>query len=69
MLGRTMIKIQVIVNFNFIVELPAAFIARVLNMEASSSPRISVTAFQLTWYHTQGLEFSWLKYVSIGNMQ
>jgi hypothetical protein len=62
MLGRTMVKIQVIVNFNFIVELPAP-ITRVLNMEAASSPRISVTTFQLMWCHTQRLESSWLEYL------
>jgi hypothetical protein len=68
MLGRTMIKIQVIVNFNFIVEIPAS-ITRVLNMEAASSPRISVTAFQLIWCQRQRLESSWLEYVFISNMQ
>jgi hypothetical protein len=38
-------------------------------MEAASSPRISVTTFQLILCHIQWLESSWLAYVFIGIMQ
>jgi hypothetical protein len=64
MFGSTMIKIQFIVKFNFIVHLPAS-IMRVLKLEAAISPRISVTTVQLVWMasYPRQFESSWLEYV------
>jgi hypothetical protein len=46
--GSLRVKIQFVVNFNFIVQLPAS-IMRVLKLKAASCPRISVTTVQLIW--------------------